>query len=88
VSKEQEALLASCYRSCLTLAEENGLHSVAFCCISTGEFHFPHQRAAEIAVQTVKEYLEQVKSKSEGKMEVIFNVFKDIDYEIYRDLLG
>jgi O-acetyl-ADP-ribose deacetylase (regulator of RNase III) len=77
-----------CYRSCLTLAEENGLHSVAFCCISTGEFHFPHQRAAEIAVQTVKECLEQVKSKSEGKMEVIFNVFKDIDYEIYRDLLG
>jgi O-acetyl-ADP-ribose deacetylase (regulator of RNase III) len=84
VTKEDEELLASCYRSCLELAEKNGLRSVAFCCISTGEFHFPNQRAAEIAVQTVKEY----SANNNRKIEVIFNVFKNVDYEIYRDLLG
>ncbi|MCD8189120.1 MAG: protein-ADP-ribose hydrolase [Clostridiales bacterium] len=79
-----KARLASCYRSCLELAERNGIQSVAFCCISTGEFHFPNDKAAEIAVRTVKEYREQTHSK----IEVIFNVFKDIDLEIYRNLLG
>ena len=63
------------YRSCLELAAENGLESVAFCCISTGEFHFPNQLAAEIAVQTVKEFLK----KQTSVKKVIFNVFKDID---------
>ncbi|MCH5270964.1 MAG: protein-ADP-ribose hydrolase [Lachnospiraceae bacterium] len=77
-------LLASCYRSCLELAGQNGVKSIAFCCISTGEFHFPNDKAAEIAVQTVKDYKEQTGSN----MEVIFNVFKDVDYEIYRGLLG
>ena len=77
-------LLASCYRSCLELAAQNGVKSIAFCCISTGEFHFPNDKAAEIAVRTVKDYKEQTGSN----MEVIFNVFKDIDYEIYRGLLG
>ena len=77
-------LLVSCYRSCLELAEQNGVGSIAFCCISTGEFHFPNDKAAEIAVRTVKDYKEQTGSD----MEVIFNVFKDIDYEIYRKLLG
>ncbi|MCH5264148.1 MAG: protein-ADP-ribose hydrolase [Lachnospiraceae bacterium] len=76
-------LLASCYRSCLELAEQNGVKSIAFCCISTGEFHFPNDKAAEIAVRTVKDYRKQTGSH----MEVIFNVFKDIDYEIYRGLL-
>ena len=75
-------LLASCYRSCLELAEQNGVKSIAFCCISTGEFHFPNDKAAEIAVRTVKDYRKQTGSH----MEVIFNVFKDIDYEIYRGL--
>ena len=79
VTKEDEELLASCYRSCLELAKENDVKSVAFCCISTGEFHFPNDRAAEIAVQTVREH--------KGEIEVIFNVFKDTDYEIYRRLL-
>lgn len=79
VTKEDEELLASCYRSCLELARENGVKSIAFCCISTGEFHFPNDRAAEIAVQTVREH--------KGEIEVIFNVFKDTDYEIYRRLL-
>ena len=77
-------LLASCYRSCLELAGQNEVKSIAFCCISTGEFHFPNDKAAEIAVQTVKDYKEQTKSD----MEVIFNVFKDVDYEIYRELLS
>jgi O-acetyl-ADP-ribose deacetylase (regulator of RNase III) len=84
VTKADDALLASCYRSCLELAEENDLKSIAFCCISTGEFHFPNQRAANIAVQTIKEY----RANSDRKIEVIFNVFKTVDYEIYRDLLG
>ena len=76
--------LASCYRSCLELAAEKGLKTVAFCCISTGEFHFPNQEAAEIAVGTVKQFLQTATSIKK----VIFNVFKDIDAEIYRELLG
>ena len=76
-------LLASCYRSCLELAEENHIKSVAFCCISTGEFHFPNQQAAEIAVNTVMEF----KEKTPSNMEVIFNVFKNMDAAIYRALL-
>ena len=77
---EQDCLLlADCYRSCLSLAAENGLESVAFCCISTGEFHFPNERAAEIAVSEVKKFLQ---TKSSVK-KVIFNVFKDSDREVY-----
>lgn len=83
VKKNDRELLASCYRSCLDLAAENGLHSVAFCCISTGEFHFPNQDAAEVALQTVRVWQQQ----SDSKIEVIFNVFKDNDYKIYRHLL-
>ncbi len=76
-------LLVSCYRSCLELAEQNNLKSIAFCCISTGEFHFPNDKAAEIAIQTVKEY----KAQTHSRIEVIFNVFKELDYNIYRELL-
>lgn len=83
VTKADEELLASCYRSCLGLAAQAKVKSIAFCCISTGEFHFPNDEAAKIAVETVKKYQEQ----NESNMEVIFNVFKDVDYEIYRDLL-
>ena len=83
LTNQDEELLVSCYRSCLALAEEYGLKSIAFCCISTGEFRFPNQRAAEIAVKTVREYRKQTGSE----IEVIFNVFKDIDDEIYRELL-
>ena len=72
--------LSSCYRSCLSLAEKNGIESLAFCCISTGEFHFPNKLAAKIAVENVR--------KHKGNMKVIFNVFKDMDYQIYRELLG
>ena len=75
--------LASCYRSCLELAAEHGLESIAFCCISTGEFHFPNQEAAEIAVRTVTDFLRQDTSIKR----MIFNVFKDIDAQIYRRIL-
>ena len=83
VTPEDEAALTSCYQSCLQLAAERGLESVAFCCISTGEFHFPNERAAEIAVDTVKKFLKQ---KSSVK-KVVFNVFKDLDKDIYTRLL-
>lgn len=84
VTARDEALLESCYRSCLALAEANGVKSIAFCCISTGEFRFPNRRAAEIAVQTVRSY----RQTTHNDIEVIFNVFKDADLEIYRELLG
>lgn len=84
LTKKDEEQLASCYRSCLKLAEENEIESIAFCCISTGEFHFPNKRAAEIAVETVKEY----KRRTKSNMKVIFNVFKEIDERLYRELLG
>ena len=83
VTKEDEELLASCYRSCLEQAAENDLESVAFCCISTGEFHFPNELAAEIAIRTVKEFLK----KQTSVKKVIFNVFKDLDKAIYEKLL-
>ena len=77
-TKEQEEQLAQCYRSCLDQAEQAGLESIAFCCISTGVFHFPNERAAEIAVETVKDYPRRsVKT-------VVFNVFLDKDYDIYK----
>lgn len=84
LTEEHEELLASCYRSCLEIADENDVKSMAFCCISTGVFMFPNERAAEIAVQTVRDYRRE---KNSG-IEVIFNVWKDVDYEIYRELLG
>lgn len=77
------ALLKSCYRSCLELADENGINSIAFCCISTGVFRFPNEEAAEIAVNTVREY----KSDTGSRIEVVFNVFKEQDERIYSQLL-
>lgn len=76
--------LASCYRECLKLADENEVGSIAFCCISTGVFHFPNDEAARIAVDTVKQY----RNETGSKIEVIFNVWKDIDNRIYHELLG
>lgn len=84
VTKENKELLASCYRSCLKAAAENELESVAFCCISTGEFHFPNELAAEIAVRTVKDFLK----KQTSVKKVIFNVFKDFDKELYEKRLS
>lgn len=83
VRKEDERLLASCYESCLSLAEENGVESIAFCCISTGVFRFPNDRAAEIAVATVRDY----KQRTGSRIKVVFNVFKELDEKLYTDIL-
>lgn len=82
LTAEHCRLLESCYQSCLELAVQNGIDSIAFCCISTGVFGFPKQEAAEIAVRTVRDFL---KSHS---IKVIFNVFGSEDYDIYRKILG
>lgn len=78
-----EAMLRSCYRSSLELAYRHGLETVAFCCISTGEFRFPNRRAAEIAVDEVRGLLD-----GKERMRVVFDVFKDDDLRIYREILG
>lgn len=78
------ALLASCYRSCMELAEQNKISSLAFCCISTGEFRFPNDKAAEIAIQTVTEFM----AERQSRVKVVFNVFKESDYAIYKRLLA
>ena len=83
LTKKHRELLASCYYSCLELAKENQLESIAFCCISTGEFHFPNEEAAKIAIEEVRRY-----HKNGGSCHVIFNVFSEIDFQIYRTYLG
>ena len=84
VTSRDRKLLASCYRSCLALAAERGLKSVAFCCISTGEFRFPNEEAAAVAVEAVIHFLQTPSSIQK----VIFNVFQDRDLQIYRSILG
>ena len=74
--------LRSCYQACLELAVANGLTSIAFCCLSTGEFRFPQSEAAQLAIETVKDFL-----KSHENLQVVFNVFKDEDLEIYQAYL-
>lgn len=83
LTQNDEEALASCYRSCLDLAQQNNVESVAFCCISTGVFRFPNQRAAEIAVHTVRQYLQSTSKP----LKVIFNVYLDKDHAIYEELL-
>lgn len=85
-TEEDCRLLCECYRSCLQLADEKGLSSLAFCCISTGEFHFPQDKAAEIAVATVRGYLASHPACS--LTAIVFNVFKESDYYLYTELLG
>ena len=84
VTVKDQNLLSGCYHSCLELAAAYQLKSIAFCCISTGEFHFPNEKAAEIAIQTVQDY----QKENQNSPEVVFNVFKDSDYKIYKQLLG
>ena len=81
----QKEQLASCYRSIMQLADENHLESVAFCCISTGEFRFPNQLAAEIAVKTVSDFF--VEHPECSIKQVAFNVFKEVDKRIYEGIL-
>lgn len=83
LTQKDQKLLASCYRSCLELADQYAIKSIAFCCISTGEFHFPNDKAAAIAIKTVREY----RKRTHSEIKVIFNVFKQIDYDIYQELL-
>ena len=83
VTRRDQALLASCYRACLALAEAHGLASVAFCCISTGEFHFPNDLAAQIAADTVSAW----QRDHPQAPAVVFNVFKDEDRALYEALL-
>lgn len=82
-SREDRTLLAGCYRSCLELACERCLQSVAFCCISTGEFCYPQREAAQVAIETVSAFLRD----NDSAMEVVFNVFKNVDHDIYLELL-
>ena len=84
LTDRHRAQLASCYRSCLSLAAERGLRSIAFCCISTGEFHFPRAAAAEIAVREVRDFL----TRDTSIERVVFNVFQDEDRNIYERLLS
>lgn len=84
LTPELEKDLADCYRNTLDMCMKNGLKNAAFCCISTGVFRFPNKRAAEIAVKTVTEWIEE----HPGQMErVIFNVFKDEDKKYYEELI-
>ena len=82
LTEEHCRLLESSYKSCLEIAVHNGIGSISFCCISTGVFGFPQDKAAEIAVGTVRDFQKM------QDIQVIFNVFKEEDYEIYKRLLG
>lgn len=84
VTPEDCRLLASCYQSCFALADEMGLESLAFCCISTGVFRFPNDIAADIAVTAVQEYL----CRARNLKHVVFDVFNDSDFELYKTILG
>ena len=84
VEDDDKELLASCYRNCLEVSLENNLKSIAFCCISTGEFRFPNDLAAEIAVAEVRKFL---KENPTADLKVVFNVFKDLDKKLYEELL-
>lgn len=83
VSKKDEEILYNCYKSCLETAKDNNIKSIAFCCISTGEFKFPNKEASQIAINAVKDFL----NNSKYDMKILFNVFKDLDYELYYDIL-
>ncbi|MCL2375079.1 MAG: protein-ADP-ribose hydrolase [Firmicutes bacterium] len=84
ISRQNQTDLANCYCSCLTLAEQQKLSSVAFCCISTGEFRYPKKEAAQLAIETVQRY---IKNKG-SSLKIIFNVFTQEDYEIYKQYLS
>ena len=84
LNEELRQELRNCYENVLKCCVENEIKSVAFCCISTGEFHFPNDEAAEIALNTVTDFLKM----NDGMERVIFNVFKDSDKEIYQKIFG
>ena len=84
VSKNDEELLYKCYKSCLETAKNNNIKSIAFCSISTGEFRFPNELASFIAVKAVRDFLEN----TEYNIKIVFNVFKDLDYKLYNNILN
>ena len=84
VSKNDEELLYKCYKSCLETAKNNNIKSIAFCSISTGEFRFPNELASSIAVKAVRDFLEN----TEYNIKIVFNVFKDLDYKLYNNILN
>lgn len=84
VSKNDEELLYKCYKTCLETAKNNNIKSIAFCSISTGEFRFPNELASHIAVKAVKDFLENTKYN----IKIVFNVFKDLDYKLYNNILN
>ena len=85
LTEKDRALLASCYTSCLELAKKKDCRSLAFCCISTGEFHFPGEEAARIAISTVTSWLD---AHPRHEIKVIFNVFTERDNDIYTRYLS
>ena len=84
VTKENKSDLAKCYLNCLAKAAGMNLKSIAFCCISTGVFGYPKEEAARLAVKVVREY----KTQTASDIKVIFDVFTEEDYELYRRILG
>jgi O-acetyl-ADP-ribose deacetylase (regulator of RNase III) len=79
--EEKKMLLANCYKSCLTIAENQNLKSIAFPNISTGIYHFPKDKAAEIAIETVKSF------QFNSIEEVVFVCFDDENYDLYKKIL-
>lgn len=79
----EEQQLRKCYESILELAHAQNLESLALSCISTGEYHFPHENACKIAIETVK----AIHGKNNRRTKVVFNVYKDVDYYLYSDTL-
>ena len=88
LTSKHESDLENCYINSLNMCLENDIRSIAFCCISTGVFHFPNERAAEIAVGSVKNWFSSSKAHEEAIDRVIFNVFNDEDLRIYNSILG
>uniref|UniRef100_UPI003F4C911C protein-ADP-ribose hydrolase n=1 Tax=Brachyspira catarrhinii TaxID=2528966 RepID=UPI003F4C911C len=84
VTKKDEEFLYECYKSCLETSRNNNIKRIAFCCISTGEFRFPNELAAFIAVKAVKDFLNDTKYD----IKIVFNVFKDLDYQLYNNILN
>lgn len=83
-SHNEDDLLASCYKNSLEMAVENAVKTIAFPSISTGVYHFPLKRAAEIAVREVKNFLQ----KNDSVEKVIFVCFDDETYNTYMNILG
>lgn len=85
VTEKEISKLKNCYINSLELAKVNNIKTIAFPCISTGEFRFPKELASKIAIETVKEYLDTNEKYFER---IIFNVFSEKDYKIYLNNLG